>query len=65
MADLNLGQNVSDPDQTYQMLMDLHEGCTLEESNLRNAKLILTLINHIGDDKIISQAIRIAAEKTT
>lgn len=61
MDQLNTSINIADPDNAYQMLMTLHEGCSNEESNLRNAKLILALINHIGNHNVIEQAIRIAA----
>jgi len=64
MAQLNTARNIDNPDNIYQMLMDLHEGCDQEETNLRNAKLILTLINHIGDEQIIARAIQIAATST-
>jgi len=53
--------NVSDPDRSYQMLMDMNAGCSDKESELRNAKLILALVNHIGDEGILGQAIAVAS----
>jgi len=62
MDRLNTTQNVADPDRTYQMLMDMHEGCSDQESDLRNAKLILALVNHIGDENVLADAIAIASK---
>lgn len=48
-------------DDVYQWLVDAHEGRTDEESVRLNARLILTLINHIGDEAVIREAIKLAA----
>lgn len=60
MAKLNLEPNLSNHDHVYQLLMDMHQGCSPEESHQRNAKLILCLSNHIGDESVIAEAIAIA-----
>jgi len=53
--------NILIPDEVYELLILLHDGCTQEESNKRNAKLILMLANHIGDPEVIREAIAIAS----
>jgi len=56
-AHLNLMANLPEPDQVYEVLINAHDGLTQSESAKLNAKLILLLINHIGDSKIIIEAI--------
>ena len=61
MAQLITQTNLTNPDQIYQKLIDMHQGCDDQESSKRNAKLILTLANHIGDETVISEAIALVA----
>ncbi len=44
-------------DDLYQMLVDLHEGRSEEESRKINAKLILALMDRVGDSDAIREAI--------
>jgi hypothetical protein len=60
MGALNITRNVPNADDVYQMLIDAHEGLTKEESDAFNARLILTLINHIGDSAVIAEALETA-----
>ena len=60
MSKLDTAIKLSRHDELYQKLLDLHEGRSEEESARINAKLILILINQIGDDKIIEEAIELA-----
>ena len=48
---------VSDPDGFYARLIELHQGLSQEQSNKVNAKLILLLANHIGDDEVLDEAL--------
>ncbi len=48
--------NISNYDDVYQLIIDMHQGMSDEESQSANAKLILTLSNHIGDADIIKEA---------
>jgi len=57
MAGLSTTANVQSPDDVYQLFIDMHQGCTEEESHRRNAKLIMTLANHIGDEGVIREAV--------
>ncbi|MCP5372959.1 MAG: DUF2783 domain-containing protein [Hyphomicrobiales bacterium] len=57
---LNTQPNIADPDGFYQRLIDLHRDRSEEESRLINAKLILLMANHIGDDAVLSEVMEIA-----
>ena len=57
---LNLTRNTPRADDVYQMLIDAHEGKSKAESDAFNARLILTLMNHIGDSEVIAQALAVA-----
>lgn len=59
---LNVEPNLARPDETYARLVASHEGLNDEESNALNARLVLILINHIGDEAVIAQALRLARE---
>lgn len=60
MSKLDTTIKLSRHDALYQKLLDLHEGRSEEESARINARLILILMNQIGDDKIIEEAIELA-----
>ena len=57
MTQLNTAPNIAAPDDVNQMLIDAHDGLNDEQSMRLNAKLILLLSNHIGDQDVIAQAI--------
>jgi hypothetical protein len=58
---LDTNPNFDQADNFYQKLIDLHDGKSDTESMKINAKLVLLLANHIGDEAIIDEAIAIAA----
>ena len=60
MGKLNTTRNVARPDDVYALLIEAHEGKSKEESDAFNARLILTLINHIGDEEVIAEALKLA-----
>lgn len=62
MANLITEPNLPVPDDFYQALTDLHRDLTTEQSRDVNARLILLLSNHIGDQEVLSQAMTIAGE---
>jgi len=62
MANLITEPNLPVPDDFYQELTDLHRDLTDEQSRDVNARLILLLSNHIGDQDVLSQAMKIASE---
>jgi uncharacterized FlaG/YvyC family protein len=57
MSKLNKEINISGHDDIYQMIVDLHADCSEEESRQINAKLIITMINHIGCRDTIEEII--------
>ena len=63
-GNLNTKSNLTDYDDVYQMIIDMHLDLTDEESQSANAKLILALANHIGDASVIAEAVKIARENT-
>jgi len=63
-GNLKLTSNLDDFDDVYQTIFDMHKDLSEEESNSANAKLILTLANHIGDAKVIKQAVEVARNNT-
>lgn len=60
MTMLIITPNLTSSDTTYAHLIATHENLTETESHALNARLVLILINHIGDANIIEQAIGLA-----
>lgn len=60
MGKLITTRNVTGADDVYQMLIDAHEGLTKDQSDALNARLILTLVNHVGDPEVIAEALALA-----
>jgi hypothetical protein len=57
------GQAIGDlhtGDEFYEALLDAHQGLSEEQSHAFNARLILTLANHIGDVVVLKEAIELA-----
>jgi hypothetical protein len=61
MSALIVTPNLDRVDDVYQWLMDAHAGLSDTESMRLNARLILLLANHIGDPRVIRDAIACAA----
>jgi len=62
MAKLTLTPNIAEADDFYAELLAAHEGLTKAESDALNARLVLTLANHIGDRAALSEALRVAKQ---
>ena len=56
--------NLTRPDDSYAALIAAHDGLTEAESHALNARLILILMNEVGDHATIAEAIRTARETT-
>lgn len=54
--------NIPDPDGFYAELIALHEGLEETASHALNARLVLILANHIGDRKVLAEALALAKE---
>jgi len=59
---LNVQPALSRPDDFYNALVDMHRDLSTEQSQLANAKLILLLANHIGDQEALEEALKIASD---
>lgn len=57
---LNLGQNLDDYDDFYDMLSDSHQDLDARQSKMLSDQLILLLSNHIGDLAVLRQAFALA-----
>lgn len=57
MAKLHLEPRIQNPDPLYKTLAYLHSDLSAEESLVVNAKLLFLLINHIGDEAVVYEAI--------
>ena len=57
---LNTKPNIARADDFYKKLITLHSDRSEDESRAINAKLILLLANHIGDEQVIEEAFAIA-----
>lgn len=56
-TDFNLGE---DSDDLYADLLRAHHGLTEQESAALNARLVLVLMNHVGDPDVIRSALQSA-----
>lgn len=61
MPRLELNPNFTDPDAFYAALTNAHRERSETESERINARLILLLANHIGEQQVLEEALIIAA----
>ncbi len=62
MTRLQNKANIPDSDSFYEELLDLHQGCSRDESDALNVSLILLLANHIGDHEVLREAMQVAGK---
>lgn len=60
LPSLILVPNITDPDSFYEELIESQRPLTEEASQLMNCKLILILANHIGDRRVLREALKAA-----
>lgn len=68
METLNTKNNFAVPDDFYDCLIEAHRDLSTEQSHGMNAALVLLLANHIGDMRVIREALekaRASAQSTT
>jgi hypothetical protein len=53
--------NLADPDGAYAALLARHKGLNEPESAALNARLILILMNHLGDRTVLDEALELAS----
>ena len=63
MSELILTPNLPESDDFYAALLAAHDGLSEAEMHALNARLVLILANHIGDNAVLQQALD-AARKT-
>ena len=54
--------NLARPDDIYNAIVDAHKDMTDEQVRAYDAKLILLLVNHVGDEAVIREALQEAAK---
>ena len=59
-AELVLTPNIARADDFYANLIAAHEGLTKAESDALNARLVLILANHVGNETVLAQALSAA-----
>lgn len=52
--------NLRDPDAAYAALLSAHKGLGEAESHALNARLVLVLMNHLGDGPEFAEALTLA-----
>ena len=65
MTTLNLEPNIDDADGFYAKLIDSHRALSDTQSEALNARLILLLANHVGDQAVLLEALSIARDSIT
>lgn len=60
MAALTDTPNIPDPDGFYAELLAAHEGLDEPGSHALNARLVLILANHVGDRRVLTEALALA-----
>lgn len=61
---LKLEPNLSDPDGFYEELIGSQRDLNDEQAELFQARLLLVLANHVGDRRVLSEAMRVARGET-
>ncbi|WP_295140284.1 DUF2783 domain-containing protein [uncultured Reyranella sp.] len=67
MADTSTGAlrrtlNLARPDDVYNAIVDAHRDLSDEQCRAFDARLILLLANHVGDEAVLREALRAARE---
>ena len=62
MPPLLTESRLPDPDRAYRMLIDAHRGLSDEASAALNTRLVLILMNHLGDEEVLAEAIALAKQ---
>ena len=60
MTALRTEAHLADPDGFYAALMEAHRGLDEAASRRLDARLVILLANHIGDDAVLREAIALA-----
>ena len=63
--DLITTPHLEAPDDFYEALIDAHRDLSIDQSQALNARLVLLLANHIGDLRVLRQALAAARGRAT
>jgi hypothetical protein len=55
--------NLAHPDDVYNAIVDAHKDLSDEQCRAFDARLILLLVNHIGDEVVIHEALKLALKE--
>ncbi|MES1161660.1 MAG: DUF2783 domain-containing protein [Rhizobacter sp.] len=58
--DLITTPHLSAPDDFYEALIDAHRDLSVAQSHALNARLVLLLANHVGEQAVLKQALAAA-----
>ncbi len=61
---LNRQPNIADADGFYQELIESQRELNDEQADMMTTKLVLILANHVGDRKLLREAIALARDNT-
>lgn len=64
MSGLILTPNLAQPDEVYSALIAVHAGLTEADSLMVNARLVLILVNHVGNEATVLDAINVAGGRS-
>jgi hypothetical protein len=62
MNKLDTDSRFANPDAAFRALVEAHRGLSEADSAALNARLVLILANHIGDQAVLEQAIGLGRE---
>jgi len=57
----NTKPNIASPDDFYAALVQMYDGLDDAACMRANARLILLLANHVGDERVLREAVDLAA----
>lgn len=60
MSRLVTDNNLADQDRAYTAIIDAHRDLDDAASQALNARLVLILANHVGDEGVLAEAIALA-----
>lgn len=62
MSRLVTDSNFADQDRAYTAIIDAHRDLDDAASHAFNARLVLILANHVGDEDVLAEAIELARQ---
>lgn len=65
MSALDTTSRFPDPDRAYRLLVEAHRGLDDAGSAALDTRLVLILANHIGDERVLAEAIALAKQTLT